>query len=559
MDIKIASNTPALVKKILGSNTFTSSDEGNIDKQIFTIDSTALSYTDNSVITITSIETYYSALGLLNTPSDTATAERLNTINLPKDISEELVPPVVETIPDLKKSYDEILTILTDSTEAHDYILKETYLLLGLQNLVNIDYTLSEYFATNDNIKYGSCHDNLKEFINDIWHVILSICESIQYLNALIGLQSISHNYGQKITDKLIPSINLFNNILENLKETDSSFSDDGRLSLISIENSLQDWIVNIEVSENKIPLFKDFENVCSKMIDAVNLTLKIISSSASYKSNSNSIDPVYSLISTTDLIKYTISAMDSATSGISDNYSLIMSSIKSALSSLVSITAVNNDVNLINQYNKNILLKKSSTKTFNSSNINEKSETVFLPSFNFVSGSIQTSINNSPDKNVHKSQKDKADNNYLNVINDSLTDGYTTMNSDDDTASAVNTITKSVNLNLSFYVCNLNIRVSGTIGSENFTGYIFYSNLYNLSYFGINDTNVTVDVDIPESTDSFNVSECLSPSLQASSVIPSSNYSLTSPDSFNADIELAFSLSGEVLITAVVPIVFAK
>ena len=199
----------------------------------------------------------------------------------------------------------------------------------------------------------------------------------------------------------------------------------------------------------------------------------------------------------------------------------------------------------------QNVLLKKSSTKTFNSSNINEKSETVFLPSFNFVSDSIQTSINNASDKNIQESQADKADTNYLNVINDSFTD--------DHTGSAVNTLTKSVNLNLSFYVCNLNIRVSGTIGSENFTGYIFYSNLYNLSYFGINDTNVTVDVDIPESTDSFNVSECLSPSLQASSVIPSSNYSLTSPDSFNADIELAFSLSGEVLITAVVPIVFAK
>ncbi len=89
MDIKIASNTPTLVKKILGSNTFNSSENGSVDTQTFTICSNT-SYMDNSAITITNIETYYSDLGLLNVLSDTTSTERLTTLNLSKDISERI-------------------------------------------------------------------------------------------------------------------------------------------------------------------------------------------------------------------------------------------------------------------------------------------------------------------------------------------------------------------------------------------------------------------------------------------------------------------------------------
>ncbi|WP_456008613.1 hypothetical protein [Clostridium butyricum] len=175
MDIKIASNTPTLVKKILGSNTFNSSENGSVDTQTFTLCSNT-SYMDNSAITITNIETYYSDLGLLNVLSDTTSTERVTTLNLSKDISEESIPSVINTIPNINKLYEETLQMINNSADSKDYISKETYLLLGLQNLVNIDFTISDYISCNDNIKFCCCYDSLKNFINSAWTIIHSIC-----------------------------------------------------------------------------------------------------------------------------------------------------------------------------------------------------------------------------------------------------------------------------------------------------------------------------------------------------------------------------------------------
>ncbi|MDU5722102.1 MAG: hypothetical protein E6Z86_08130 [Clostridium butyricum] len=497
MDIKIASNTPTLVKKILGSNTFNSSENGSVDTQTFTLCSNT-SYMDNSAITITNIETYYSDLGLLNVLSDTTSTERVTTLNLSKDISEESIPSVINTIPNINKLYEETLQMINNSADSKDYISKETYLLLGLQNLVNIDFTISDYISCNDNIKFCCCYDSLKNFINSAWTIIHSICICDRYLYFLIGQSSITYNYSLKIYNELVLSTKLLDNTIDNLS-IDSSFNTNDKQSLISIKASLKNYIENIEVSENNIPSFLDFENVCSKIITSLDLCLKIISSSTVFNCDANSINPIYSLINTVNLIKYTLAAITSSYSCINDDYQTIVSNIKSALSFLTSIVAINNDINLVNNFNSNIILKKTSSKVLN-------------------------------------------------------TEIY-----DNNSSSEESIITKSVTLNLSFYVCNLNIRVSGTIGSDNFTAYIFYSNLYNLSYFGINDTNVTINVDIPENTNKFNISECLNPSIKASSVTPNSNYSLTSKDSFNADIKLEFTLNGEVLITSILPIVIAK
>lgn len=497
MDIKIASNTPTLVKKILGSNTFNSSENGSVDTQTFTLCSNT-SYMDNSAITITNIETYYSDLGLLNVLSDTTSTERVTTLNLSKDISEESIPSVINTIPNINKLYEETLQMINNSADSKDYISKETYLLLGLQNLVNIDFTISDYISCNDNIKFCCCYDSLKNFINSAWTIIHSICICDRYLYFLIGQSSITYNYSLKIYNELVLSTKLLDNTIDNLS-IDSSFNTNDKQSLISIKASLKNHIENIEVSENNIPSFLDFENVCSKIITSLDLCLKIISSSTVFNCDANSINPIYSLINTVNLIKYTLAAITSSYSCINDDYQTIVSNIKSALSFLTSIVAINNDINLVNNFNSNIILKKTSSKVLN-------------------------------------------------------TEIY-----DNNSSSEESIITKSVTLNLSFYVCNLNIRVSGTIGSDNFTAYIFYSNLYNLSYFGINDTNVTINVDIPENTNKFNISECLNPSIKASSVTPNSNYSLTSKDSFNADIKLEFTLNGEVLITSILPIVIAK
>ncbi|WP_455797902.1 hypothetical protein [Clostridium butyricum] len=546
MDIKIASNTPTLVKKILGSNTFNSSENGSVDTQTFTICSNT-SYTDNSAITITNIETYYSDLGLLNILSDTTSTERLTTLNLSKDISEESIPSVINTIPNINKLYEETLQMINNSADSKDYISKETYLLLGLQNLVNIDFTISDYISCNDNIKFCCCYDSLKNFINSAWTIIHSICICDRYLYFLIGQSSITYNYSLKIYNELVLSTKLLDNTIDNLS-IDSSFNTNDKQSLISIKASLKNYIENIEVSENNIPSFLDFENVCSKIITSLDLCLKIISSSTVFNCDANSINPIYSLINTVNLIKYTLAAITSSYSCINDDYQTIVSNIKSALSFLTSIVAINNDINLVNNFNSNIILKKTSSKVLNTENSNDKLNSNILPSFNFISENGQPFNIESSNLKINNNENIQESTKTIN------TEIY-----DNNSSSEESIITKSVTLNLSFYVCNLNIRVSGTIGSDNFTTYIFYSNLYNLSYFGINDTNVTINVDIPENTNKFNISECLNPSIKASSVTPNSNYSLTSKDSFNADIKLEFTLNGEVLITSILPIVIAK
>lgn len=546
MDIKIASNTPTLVKKILGSNTFNSSENGSVDTQTFTICSNT-SYMDNSAITITNIETYYSDLGLLNVLSDTTSTERVTTLNLSKDISEESIPSVINTIPNINKLYEETLQMINNSADSKDYISKETYLLLGLQNLVNIDFTISDYISCNDNIKFCCCYDSLKNFINSAWTIIHSICICDRYLYFLIGQSSITYNYSLKIYNELVLSTKLLDNTIDNLS-IDSSFNTNDKQSLISIKASLKNHIENIEVSENNIPSFLDFENVCSKIITSLDLCLKIISSSTVFNCDANSINPIYSLINTVNLIKYTLAAITSSYSCINDDYQTIVSNIKSALSFLTSIVAINNDINLVNNFNSNIILKKTSSKVLNTENSNDKLNSNILPSFNFISENGQPFNIESSNLKINNNENIQESTKTIN------TEIY-----DNNSSSEESIITKSVTLNLSFYVCNLNIRVSGTIGSDNFTAYIFYSNLYNLSYFGINDTNVTINVDIPENTNKFNISECLNPSIKASSITPNSNYSLTSKDSFNADIKLEFTLNGEVLITSILPIVIAK
>lgn len=546
MDIKIASNTPTLVKKILGSNTFNSSENGSVDTQTFTICSNT-SYMDNSAITITNIETYYSDLGLLNVLSDTTSTERVTTLNLSKDISEESIPSVINTIPNINKLYEETLQMLNNSSDSKDYISKETYLLLGLQNLVNIDFTISDYISCNDNIKFCCCYDSLKNFINSAWTIIHSICICDRYLYFLIGQSSITYNYSLKIYNELVLSTKLLDNTIDNLS-IDSSFNTNDKQSLISIKASLKNYIENIEISENNIPSFLDFENVCSKIITSLDLCLKIISSSTVFNCDANSINPIYSLINTVNLIKYTLAAITSSYSCINDDYQTIVSNIKSALSFLTSIVAINNDINLVNNFNSNIILKKTSSKVLNTENSNDKLNSNILTSFNFISENGQPFNIESSNLKINNNENIQESTKTIN------TEIY-----DNNSSSEESIITKSVTLNLSFYVCNLNIRVSGTIGSDNFTAYIFYSNLYNLSYFGINDTNVTINVDIPENTNKFNISECLNPSIKASSVTPNSNYSLTSKDSFNADIKLEFTLNGEVLITSILPIVIAK
>ncbi|MBO3282391.1 hypothetical protein HJV68_21115, partial [Intestinimonas butyriciproducens] len=74
--------------------------------------------------------------------------------------------------------------------------------------------------------------------------------------------------------NELVLSTKLLDNTIDNLS-IDSSFNTNDKQSLISIKASLKNHIENIEVSENNIPSFLDFENVCSKIITSLDLCLK--------------------------------------------------------------------------------------------------------------------------------------------------------------------------------------------------------------------------------------------------------------------------------------------
>jgi hypothetical protein len=538
MEIKIASNTPAIVKKILGNKTFSLDEIGFKDNENFTIDCDTSSFIDNSKITITNIETYYSDLGLLNPPLITSYNNNLNILKLSKDISKENMTSILETITDVKTLYDDISLNIENSTEASDYISKETYLLLALQSLVNMSHIISSFFNSSDEINICGSYPELKNLMKKLCAIISSVSNSSKSLYLLIGQENLSYNYALNTANELLSGLNVFDGIINNIADTPLKNILDNE-SLEFMANSIKNTRECLSISDNNIPTFQCFAESESQIINLIDSMLKFIISSSLYMSNPSIINLIYSITNTVMLINHSISAIDLSYSNVNHNYYLIVSNIKSALSFISSIYTSKYNYNLSKNLITDIPLNKMYSKTLDNENA-PKSSQMLTPNFNFVLQDSEEKIENFTSKSNFKKDTKHATENNAEISNDN------------------NSITKNIQLMLSFYVCNLNIKFEGTIGTQHFTGYIYYPNLLSLGYFEIDDLNVNCNVAMPELKMNLNINQCLTPKLNAVSITASS-YNQSSPGTFSGSITFSFTVEGEILITALVPIVFAK
>ena len=153
MNIQISSDTPALVKKIIGSKNLSENKNGNIDNATLNIDSFNTPYMDNSIITITNIETYYSELGLLSAPLLTEASLESKGLRISSESSSNPLSSILNTNSEVKYLYDETCSMLKKSTESIEIVSKETHLLLSIQYVVNCSFIisndLSKYYLMN--------------------------------------------------------------------------------------------------------------------------------------------------------------------------------------------------------------------------------------------------------------------------------------------------------------------------------------------------------------------------------------------------------------------------
>ena len=545
MDIQIASNTPALVNQIIGSSQLAQSENGSIINAVVNIDSLEKSYTDNSVITITSIETYYSELGLLSSPLTAEALQESKSLKVSSGSLSSTYSSILNTDLQVKSLYEEASNMINNSTESIDTITKETYLLLSIQYLVNCSLAISDnlaHYCSIDTTLYNDIY--LNKIIKNINNIGKSFSKLLRYMNNLIGHYQVTFNYASAMLDELIKAADLFCFIIDDMTNINENTTSAHNISLQSISENIKNCCRYDNFSEGNIPQFPYFKDNLSILIHSFDEILQVTTEYVSKKVNTESMNTLYSINNSKKSIDHIASAIFLAYSGISKNYNLIISNIRSALSFISLISIMPASVNkLSTEINSEIFLGSSDFDFAMKNDISNITDSItnLSQSFNYISsnGKKQILQNNIDDS------KQKTDLNKLNAhALDSSTD---------------KTSSENIELTLSFFVCNLKIIISGTIGADEFTGYIYYPEIYNLNYFGITDIQIDTSIDIPQSINSFKVNECLSPQLTTSSVTALSPYSLSSPNIFYANAALTFSLAGEIILSALLPIVFPQ
>jgi hypothetical protein len=111
---------------------------------------------------------------------------------------------ILETITDVKTLYDDISLNIENSTEASDYISKETYLLLALQSLVNMSHIISSFFNSSDEINICGSYPELKNLMKKLCAIISSVSNSSKSLYLLIGQENLSYNYALNTANELL-------------------------------------------------------------------------------------------------------------------------------------------------------------------------------------------------------------------------------------------------------------------------------------------------------------------------------------------------------------------
>ena len=543
----MASNTPALVNQVIGNSTISNNDTVIAASQTVTIENTTSSYVDNSTIIITDIQTDYSDIGILPQPLTSISSEDFNTLKISYNDFENNSPSIIENVSEIKYKYDYIILLLDNIANTDCQVSKETYLLLAIQNLLDCTHRISKNFLNSDLIDF-SIHDlSLCKISKNFYCVNLSLLTCQKLLSILIGQTYISYSYACSISAQISDALNSILSIINVLQDYKYCTSTDYSVNLCSISDSVNNMINSLKISNDNIPDFNFFADNFSQIISFLHSIIIILTDCFS---NNDFINLIYSEGSFIKGLSHINSAISQAYSNLGENFHLIMSNIKSALSFVSSVKNILSSPELYTNIESNITIEKTFFKSFDGNNTSKNIVDINsdTPELNYISQEpyIQKSeLKN--DTNLAKS------NTALNSI---ITDNTKSIHNFPVISSIV---TKNINLLLSIYVCNLKISLSGTIGSETFRGYIYYPGLYNLNYLGIQDININTSIKIPNNINTFKLSQCLSPVLSVTSATASSSYRITTPDSFNADLSMTFTLNGEILFTAVLPIVFAK
>lgn len=545
MDIQTTSNTPALVNQIIGSSELSENENGSISNAVVNINADGTSYEDNSAITITNIETSYSHLGILSSPLTSEVLPQLKGLKIFSKPAMDKLSSLLNTDLKLKSLYDETSEMLKNSTETNENISKDTHLLLALQYLVNCCLVIGDNLSDNYlHIMPLQNDDDVKEIIKNVINISISLSKSLRYMNNLIGNKVITFSYAEAIMAELLKSSDLLSLIINHLLKIDNSEILSAETALSSIYEDIKDCCNYDNFSKNNIPQFLSFKDSLSIMLISFNKILQIITRYASDNSNAELLNMLYSIDNYKKSINHTASAVFLAYDAVIENYDLIVNNIKSALSDISLRSAYHSPINLTTKINSQIFLRDSATNMHKQRNISDISNSIvdFAPAFNYISENDQE-------------QTPKISKENLQIEGNSIIKSIKNKSSDNSTATNI----ENIQLTLSFFVCNLKISVAGTIGADEFTGYIYYPDIYNINNLGLNDIEINTSIEIPHSINSFKINECLSPQLSALSVTANSLYSTSNPDSFTVNVALSFTLTGEILLTAVLPIVFPQ
>ncbi|MDO5517085.1 MAG: hypothetical protein Q4F66_05980 [Clostridium sp.] len=104
------------------------------------------------------------------------------------------------------------------------------------------------------------------------------------------------------------------------------------------------------------------------------------------------------------------------------------------------------------------------------------------------------------------------------------------------------------------FFICSLNITISGTIGNNPFTAYNNNPNALQLSSLGYNPEQISLSICSPCNT-YFTIYETIDNTFSINSIIPSGNYDASTPNTINASIISSLCSNYEVSVLTREPI----
>lgn len=506
MDIIKASNTPTLINQIIGNGTFLVNIPSTLEDQTIVINKSSIIYDNNSIINISNIEVSYTDLGLLNAPIISANTKnpQVTFENFSKFVKPNSDESIIDNEPYLKSLYDEIILYKNKSSDSKDIISRETYMLLSIQSIVNLLNSICNFILLNDEIKNQKNSDSFYTIIFDICNSLYYASNGIKLLSTLIGQEFFSSNYADRIKTELLDSFSALNSAYNSTQNYNNIENKNTYLTAIK---SFLTTNINFKFSDkNSVELFTSFRNFILQVFENNNLLIKLLSNLSSYSSDVKYTTIINCLKKITEISTYTVNTVYVVYKNISDNYENIINQIQNYINDVASLSLKPNTLKLLKIFDTNFSVRNYFFKNISK---NLKSNNIEKPNYK---------------KNISNSE-----------------------------------VISNFDITFEFYIYNFNIYISGTIGAKEFTGYLSYPGLYNLNYFGIDNINITTEITLPSNVSNFNMKQCLNPELEITTIVPNSIYHNDNSYNFSASINLAFSVNGEVISSALLPIVIAK